>query len=427
MMFVVFRETVMKDSKPSLSLLSKACGYKELVASADFGTSGVAMEKLDAADGLFLNKLGIALVKADDDRIHSLMSASAKPDNDILSVEPEYVMEAINQPTVSLDYIRGYRDSINHLYEQLLAGHASAQASAAATTFADNNQFTWGLQSTGVHTSSFDGTGINVAILDTGLDFAHVDFVGRPVVSASFIPGETAQDANSHGTHCTGTACGPKNPASGVRRYGCATNANIFIAKVLANDGFSRAGSVTSGMDWAITNKCQVLSMSLSASVDAASVAYETLGRRALDQGSLIIAAAGNNANRQFNNFGFVGQPANATSILAVGGIDRFLAMYNRSARSSTNTDLGGKIDLVGPAVDVFSSVPGGGHDGTFDGTSMATPHVAGIAAMIAQATGARGQSLWNELVRLAQSLSHPQMDVGAGLAKAPQLNPGLI
>jgi subtilisin family serine protease len=173
-------------------------------------------------------------------------------------------------------------------------------------------------------------------------------------------------------------------------------------------------------MDWALANGCHVISMSLGADVDEVSQVYETIGQRALDQGCLIVAAAGNNARRNVGKFGFVTPPANSRSIMSVGAVDRFLQIANFSARSSTLTGLGGKVDIVAPGVAVFSSVPGG-HDGTFNGTSMATPHVAGIAAMLAEKTGQRGAALWTAVTQLAQALPIPQVDVGSGLAQAPQ------
>ncbi len=420
--FVLFNDSAMKNSKLATTAMSNVAGYKDVVTSADFAKEGITAATAASSESIYFSRLGVALVSADEAQRQSFMTAAADADSPVMVIEPEYVMEAlVESPSgLGLEYIRGYRDSISHLYDQLSGTREALAGEAAAVSFADNAQFTWGLQATKVNSSQSNGSGINVAILDTGFDLEHVDFVGRVIKSKSFIPGETVQDGAGHGTHCTGTACGPQSPPSGVRRYGCAHAANIFIGKVLGNNGSSVAGSVVAGMDWAVTNGCQVISMSLGADVDQISLAYETIGQRALDQGCLIVAAAGNNASRSTGNFGFVGQPANSKTILCVGGIDRFLAMYNRSARSSQITGVGGKVDIVGPAVGVFSSVPGG-HDGSFNGTSMATPHVSGIAAMVAQTTGHRGGALWAAVTQLAQSMSPPQQDVGAGLVQAPQ------
>ena len=106
------------------------------------------------------------------------------------------------------------------------------------------------------------GSGIKVAVLDTGFDLGHPDFAGRPVVSQTFV-GQPVQDLHSHGTHCIGTACGPKAPAGNTPRYGIAFRASIFVGKVLSNSGSGTGAGVLAGMNWAIANRCQVISMSL--------------------------------------------------------------------------------------------------------------------------------------------------------------------
>jgi subtilisin family serine protease len=301
-------------------------------------------------------------------------------------------------------------------------GGTATETEAVPASFQDTDQFTWGLQAIGVPASRFTGQGIKVAVLDTGLDLAHPDFRGRAITSQSF-SGVPVQDVFGHGTHCVGTACGSQRPASGVRRYGVASAAQIFVGKVFDNSPRPRAatGNVIAGIEWAMTNGCRVVSMSLGVPINQKIAQYETPIRRALEAGTLVVAAAGNNANRPAEP-GFVEPPANADAALAVGAVDRHLQIARFSARSSQLTGIGGIVNMAAPGVAVFSTLPSGnGGHGLLDGTSMATPHAAGIAALWAEATGATGSALWNRLLQSTRPLTLPSADVGSGLVQAPQ------
>ncbi|MGP9529243.1 S8 family serine peptidase [Glutamicibacter sp. AOP5-A2-18] len=287
----------------------------------------------------------------------------------------------------------------------------------AKDSFTDTGQFTWGLQAVGADLSSYTGKGINLAVLDTGFDANHPDFAGRNVTTKSLVDGEDAADSHGHGTHCIGTSCGPRTPEQGPG-YGVASEANIFAGKVLGADGSGSDSNILAGINWALENKCQVISMSLGADVKTVHPPYVTAGRRALELGSLIVAAAGNNAQRSAGNPGFVGAPANSPYIMAVAAVDSKLAVADFSAQAISTE--GGEVDIAGPGVDVYSSWPGSRRYNTISGTSMATPHVAGLAALLAESTGLRAQELWDKLVQEARSLSLPATDVGAGLAQAP-------
>ena len=395
-------------------VLASIAGFSNVTRSKDFEFQAVSMSESNAADATVFDELGVAVVSSDPDQRSALMAAAAEGDV-VLSVEPELIHHAL---TVTADYTRGYHDGVTDLYERLNGDNGST-ATAVAPTPADNDQFTWGLQATRVSSSSRTGRGVRIAVLDTGFDVDHPDFVGRSVTTQSFIAGETVQDAHGHGTHCIGTSCGPVRP-DGTRRYGVATEAEIFAGKVLSDGGSGSDSGILAGINWALANDCKIVSMSLGADVDQVSNLYEVVGKRALDRGTLIIAAAGNNARRP-GDPGFVGVPANSKSIMAIAALDPSNRPARFSARSSSRTGDGGRIDLAAPGLNVFSSWPMSQRYNTISGTSMATPHVAGIAALWLEESGLTGRELWALLVQNARALDVPSVDVGAGLAQAPQ------
>jgi subtilisin family serine protease len=277
-------------------------------------------------------------------------------------------------------------------------------------------QVTWGLEATGVTRSKFSGKGVGLSMLDSGLDGGHPDFTSRKVVGKSFVSGGTWKDGHGHGTHCIGTACGPKDPVS-PPRYGIAHECNIFVGKVVDDNGQGSDSTILSGVNWAILNKCAIVSMSLGIPVEPGqrpSKIFETVAQRALAADVLMIAAAGNESRRDLgNHLRPVCHPANCRSILAVGAVDPQLQVAFFSNR--------GSVDLAGPGVDVHSSFSAPNHYRIMSGTSVAVPFVAGIAALYAEANPTtRGRGLWEVLVKAASPLNLPPEDIGAGLVQAP-------
>jgi subtilisin len=290
----------------------------------------------------------------------------------------------------------------------------------AAPVDVDETEATWGLQATKVIDSARSGSGIKVAVLDTGLDLEHPDFEGRAITTRSFVEGEEVQDGHGHGTHCIGTALGPQAPEV-KPRYGIAYEAEILAGKVLSNAGSGGDAGILAGIEWAIENGCAVVSMSLGAATrpgQAFSQVFERVAQRAQEQGTLIVAAAGNESRRP-DVINPVGHPANCPSIMAVAALDAEGAIAPFSNRGIDPG--GGEVDIAGPGVAVYSSWPMPTRYRTISGTSMATPHVAGIAALYAeQDETARGAALWELLTAGAQELELPPEDVGAGMVQAP-------
>ena len=247
-------------------------------------------------------------------------------------------------------------------------------------------------------------------MLDTGFDLGHPEFAGRSFVTATFV-GQPVQDLHGHGTHTAGTATGPQAPPGSIQRYGIGFRTQIFIGKVLTNSGSGTQAQVLAGMNWAIANRCEVISMSLGAQIPV-QPSYTAAGAAALNAGCLIVAAAGNASNRP-GVINPAGAPANSPTIMSVAALDSALRVASFSN--------GGKIDIAGPGVNVFSSWPRPTLHNTISGTSMATPHVAGCAALWAQSSAAlRGAALRARLIATARHLPFPASDVGAGLVQAP-------
>ena len=356
--------------------------------ATEAGTSSVLWQ----ADGVLMRELGVAIVSADQDQVTALVRAAEEP-GPIALVEPERYVRAIEPPAPPPDVV--------------------------GTPVIDETIATWGLRATGVANSTATGEGVRLAVLDTGFDLTHPDFAGRTLVHSSFVQGEEVQDGNGHGTHCVGTSCGPRECDDGPG-YGVAHRADIHVGKVLSNEGSGGDGGILSGIEWAITNECAIVSMSLGAATSpgqAYSRTYERAARRAMAKGTLIIAAAGNESDRRLGKVSPVGHPANCPSIMSVSAVDAAGAM---AWFSCGTVDAIGSVDITGPGLDVHSAWPMPLRHKRISGTSMATPHVSGVAALIAQATGARGYELWARLAQMARRIPLPSTDVGAGLVQAP-------
>lgn len=298
---------------------------------------------------------------------------------------------------------------------------ARSQSLVTEPPVADTADATWGVLATGAAESPFTGRGIRLAVLDTGIDLEHPDFAGRSIVSRSFVEGEGVDDVQGHGTHCAGTAAGGMR-AGGRTRYGVAPEVDLHVGKVLNDKGAGREGDILAGMIWAVESSCEVVSMSLGRTVrvgEERTPEYEEAGAYALERGSLILAAAGNDSRREYGFVAPVGEPANAPSILAVAALDPRLAVAPFSNGGLEGS--GGEVDLAAPGVGVFSTVPMPRRYASFDGTSMACPHAAGIAALWAESDASlRGAALAERLRESARPLQLDPADVGAGLATAP-------
>src|SRR5262245_3844493 len=382
-----------------------------------------AMSAKPMPDGTcqILRNVGVVLVDPkpeQEDTLHSL----AAQERAVVALEPERIVRALEVDRTS-DYLRGWRDAVDALAGKLLEQERplpAVPAEAAPTA-------TWGLTATKVTGTQSSGANIRLAVLDTGFDLTHPDFAQRQIVTKNFVGDQQPfHDGVGHGTHCIGTAAGPLRPAT-VQRYGIAFEALIFSGRVLDDTGRGGDFNILEGIDWAIEQGCDIVSLSLGAPWQpgdpAFSPAYESAAQRALAAGCLVVVAAGNEADDpQF--VGAVGTPGNSPSVLTVAAIDRNLATAPFSNRVQPDAPGVKGPDLAAPGVDVFSSwLVREGRYNTISGTSMATPHVAGIAALFAQANPSiRGQALKDMILNHCMALPNGAArkgEIGRGLVQA--------
>jgi subtilisin family serine protease len=309
---------------------------------------------------------------------------------------------------------------------------------------------TWGVKAVGADTSPFTGDGTTIAVLDTGIDASHPAFAGVQLERRNFT-NSSDDDEHGHGTHCAGTIFGR---AVNGTRIGVAPGVRkALIGKVLGGDG-GGSDMILQAIQWAANNGAQVISMSLGidfpgyvSQLIAEDVPAELATSIALDayranvllferlasliraqsafmQPTLLVAAAGNESRRSVNaDFEiYVSPPAVSEGIISVAALGEGQGGLTIASFSNVGAR------LSGPGVSVLSAAPGGGLV-SMNGTSMATPHVAGVAALWAEKLRVAGQ-LNSQLLadRVVASASTTPIkagfdpeDVGAGLVQAPQ------
>lgn len=315
------------------------------------------------------------------------------------------------------------------------------------------NEVIWGIKAVGADASPYTGEGVVVAVLDTGIDKTHPAFTGVEVIEQDFT-GEGNGDQNGHGTHCAGTIFGRDvdgkriGVAPGVRR--------ALIGKVLGRQGGGSSEQIVSAIQWAVDSGANVISMSLGMDFPgfvkqlqdngfptelatsralegyrANVMLFERLAsliraQGAFSQATVIVAAAGNESARHENeNFEIaVSPPAVSEGIISVAALGQGANGFTVAPFSNTGAN------ISAPGVAIFSAKVGGGF--TFlSGTSMATPHVAGVAALWAQQIRKNGGvlssfSLTSRLLGSAttnglQNGLDP-FDIGLGLVQAPRI-----
>ncbi|MGW6208584.1 S8 family serine peptidase [Streptomyces sp. NPDC055089] len=263
------------------------------------------------------------------------------------------------------------------------------------------------------HRAGLDGSGVKVAVLDTGVDADHPDLAGRIAGTKVFVQGQDAEDRTGHGTHTASTIAGT-GAASAGRYAGMAPGAELLVGKVLGDDGSGSISGIIDGMEWAVAQGAQVVSMSLGADGATSCAGPDVEAVQRLSDKALFVIAAGNASLR-----GTVSTPGCAPSALTVGAVDRKNETASFSSRGPSADGINAKPDLASQGVGVVAARAGGRGAQAYQsmsGTSMATPHVAGGAALLLQQrpglTPARLKSL---LTSSAKDTGAPVLDQGAG------------
>ena len=318
------------------------------------------------------------------------------------------------------------------------------------TTSAIKN--TWGIEAMGAHTSPFTGSGIRVAVLDTGIDDKHPAFAGVNLIKKDFT-GEGNGDVHGHGTHCAGIIFG--HDFNGTRIGVARGITTALIGKVLGENGGGDSKMLIDAIQWAVAQGVNIISMSLGIDFPgyvkelqssgyptelAASKALEEYRNNVLlfaqltkllqlqsdteiTQPVMIIAAAGNESRRDESPDFEIGvsPPAVSEGILSVAALGKKSSKWTIADFSNTGAF------ISGPGVDILSARTGGGLI-EYSGTSMATPNVAGIAALWAEQL--TNQRQYNNAKLLAALLANASTKTlalskayayGAGMVQAPK------
>jgi len=303
--------------------------------------------------------------------------------------------------SVAAEHSRRFGADVQHVYEHALKGYAatiaegdlgalladsrvaSVERDAEVTTLATQTGATWGLDRidqaslplSGTFTYNNTGSGVNAYIIDTGIRFNHTEFGGRAVSGFDSVDGGAADDCNGHGTHVAGTV--------GGTTYGVAKGVRLVAVRVLSCSGSGTTSGVIAGIDWVTADHQAgpaVANMSLGG---GASSSLDTAVRNSIADGVSYAIAAGNGNAGGRQQDACRTSPARVTEAMTISATDK-------TDKKASWANYGSCVDWFAPGVGITSAwYTTNTATNTISGTSMATPHTAGVAALYLQGTPA--------------------------------------
>lgn len=263
------------------------------------------------------------------------------------------------------------------------------------------------------------GYGVRVAIIDTGIDKDHPDLIDNLMGGVNFVPKrrrinpDAWDDDNGHGTHVAGIVGAADNDGGVI---GVAPEVSLYGVKVLNRQGSGYLSDIIAGIEWAVNNNMQVINMSLG--TDAYTSTLKAACNAAYASGVTLVAAAGNDGDTYSDSD--VDYPAAYASVIAVA------ATNIADTRASWSSD-GPEVELAAPGVNIRSTWKNGEYN-TISGTSMASPHVAGVAALVLSDEALTPDQLRIRLQDTADDLGYPDFDTlyGYGLVDAEEAVTGI-
>lgn len=384
------------------SVLSVSSNASQKIITFDPGASAreglAALEKLDGRLVKDLPLINAVLMEFPDKTADSAIMSCPH----VGALEEDRVIKWIEEApsAIPLSYVNSSLAAVG------IGDYAKFIPAAPAPKAAANpNEIQWGVKRVNASAAwgKTMGRGVKVGIIDTGMDYTHPDLKvnysgGYNALDAS----KTPLDDNGHGTHVAGII-GAVNDGAGV--VGVAPGASLYAVKVLNAQGSGSYSGIVDGIQWAVNNKMNVVNMSLGSPTGSAAI--QKAVEAAYKAGVTLVMAAGNDS-------GPVNYPAKYPQSIAVAASDS-------SDKLATFSSRGPEIAVIAPGVAVYSTYMGGIYK-TLSGTSMASPHVAGLAALAVAAGAKTPVAVRKALLGAAVSIGLQPSEQGAGLVDASNL-----